>query len=90
MALSKVSAVSRIPCGMSTSPLVIPLPDAPQSCILCPNEGGAFKQTNDGRWAHLLCAMYIAETSVGNSVIQEPIEGVDRIEKARWKLVSTI
>lgn len=55
--------------------------------MLCPNEGGAFKQTTNGEWAHLLCAMYIAETSVGNSIIQEPIEGIERIEKARWKLV---
>ena len=33
-----------------------------KSCVLCPNEGGAFKQTTSGEWAHLLCAMYIAET----------------------------
>lgn len=58
-----------------------------QFCVLCPNEGGAFKQTSTGAWAHLLCAMYISETTVGNAAIQEPIEGVDKIEKARWKLV---
>lgn len=61
-------------------------PDRPVSCILCPQEGGAFKQTADGAWAHLLCAMWIPETGVSNSVYMEPIDGVDAIPKARWKL----
>ena len=58
-----------------------------QSCILCPNEGGAFKQTVQGEWVHLLCAIWVPETRVANDVFMEPVTGVDRISKQRWKLV---
>jgi NuA3 HAT complex component NTO1 len=58
-----------------------------QSCILCPNEGGAFKQTSTGKWAHLLCAIWIPEVTVGNQVFMEPVENVDKVPKNRWKLV---
>lgn len=61
-------------------------PDRAVSCLLCPNEGGAFKQTTHGKWAHLLCAMWIPETGVSNPVYMEPIDSVDRVPKARWKL----
>ncbi|KAL4402205.1 MOZ/MORF histone acetyltransferase complex protein [Malassezia pachydermatis] len=61
-------------------------PDRPVSCVLCPNEGGAFKQTTEGAWAHLLCAMWIPETGVGNTVYMEPIDGIKAIPKARWRL----
>ncbi|PKI83844.1 Nto1p [Malassezia vespertilionis] len=61
-------------------------PDRPVSCTLCPNEGGAFKQTTRGAWAHLLCALWIPETGVANPVYMEPIDGVEDIPKARWRL----
>jgi hypothetical protein len=54
---------------------------------LCPNEGGAFKQTLHGEWVHLLCAIWIPETRVANEVFMEPITGVNKISKQRWKLV---
>ncbi|KAG1795047.1 PHD-zinc-finger like domain-containing protein [Suillus plorans] len=60
------------------------------SCILCPNEGGAFKQTVFGDWAHLLCAIWIPETRVANEVFMEPITGSDKIPKQRWKLKCSI
>ncbi|KAI1283824.1 PHD finger protein 14 [Halotydeus destructor] len=28
-------------------------------CELCPNAGGIFKQTDTGRWVHLVCCLYI-------------------------------
>lgn len=62
-------------------------PENPVSCYLCPNEGGAFKQTTHGEWVHLLCAIWIPETRVANDVFMEPITGVERISKQRWKLV---
>lgn len=62
----------------------------PQSCILCPNEGGAFKQTVSGDWVHLLCAIWVPETAVANDVFMEPITGVERISKQRWRLVSVL
>lgn len=61
-----------------------------QSCILCPNEGGAFKQTVSGDWVHLLCAIWVPETAVANDVFMEPITGVERISKQRWRLVSAL
>lgn len=63
-------------------------PDRAVSCVLCPHEGGAFKQTTTGKWAHLLCAMWIPETGVSNSVYMEPIDSIERIPKGRWSLVS--
>ncbi|KAI0091425.1 hypothetical protein BDY19DRAFT_930368 [Irpex rosettiformis] len=61
-------------------------PENPVSCILCPNEGGAFKQTVQGEWVHLLCAIWVPETRVANDVFMEPITGVDKISKPRWRL----
>ncbi|KAJ7027919.1 bromodomain and PHD finger-containing protein 3 [Mycena alexandri] len=61
-------------------------PENPVSCILCPNEGGAFKQTSQGEWIHLLCAIWVPETRVSNDVFMEPIIGVEKIVKPRWKL----
>jgi len=60
---------------------------SPKSCALCPNEGGAFKQTTTGQWVHLLCAIWIPEVMVANLTVMEPIENVDRIPKNRVKLV---
>lgn len=54
---------------------------------MCPNEGGAFKQTLHGEWVHLLCAIWIPETRVANEVFMEPITGVNKISRPRWKLV---
>ncbi|KAG8221082.1 hypothetical protein J3R82DRAFT_2599 [Butyriboletus roseoflavus] len=65
-------------------------PENPVSCIFCPNEGGAFKQTTFGDWAHLLCAIWIPETRVANEVFMEPITGSDKIPKQRWKLKCSI
>ncbi|KAF7309481.1 Bromodomain containing protein [Mycena indigotica] len=61
-------------------------PENPVSCILCPNEGGAFKQTTQGKWIHLLCAIWVPETRVSNDAFMEPIIGVNTIPKSRWKL----
>ncbi|EPZ35171.1 hypothetical protein ROZALSC1DRAFT_26820 [Rozella allomycis CSF55] len=64
-------------------------PSIPVSCILCPNEGGAFKQTVDYRWAHLFCSYWIEECCVGNAVFQEPIDN-SAIPKARYKLICVL
>jgi hypothetical protein len=41
------------------------------------------------KWAHLLCAMWIPEVSLGNATFQEPVQDVEKVPKTRWKLVST-
>ncbi|ROW12221.1 hypothetical protein VMCG_00571 [Cytospora schulzeri] len=56
------------------------------TCIFCPNTDGAFKQTNNSKWAHLLCAMWIPEVSLGNHTFMEPVMDVDKVPKNRWKL----
>jgi hypothetical protein len=61
-------------------------PEFPVSCLFCPNEGGAFKQTNTNKWAHLLCAIWIPEVGVSNSVYMEPVDNIENIPKSRWKL----
>ncbi|GAB4858033.1 Mn(2+) transporter atx2 [Ancistrocladus abbreviatus] len=68
-------------------------PGAPKSippCCLCPVVGGAMKPTTDGRWAHLACAIWIPETCLSDIKRMEPIDGLSRINKDRWKLLCSI
>ncbi|KAH7328536.1 hypothetical protein B0I35DRAFT_20630 [Stachybotrys elegans] len=60
------------------------------TCIFCPNTDGAFKQTNSSKWAHLLCAMWIPEVSLGNHTFMEPVMEVEKVPKNRWKLTCYI
>lgn len=65
-------------------------PENPVSCLFCPNEGGAFKQTNTNKWGHLLCAIWIPEVGLSNSVYMEPIDNIENVPKSRWKLTCYI
>ncbi|XP_062199062.1 histone-lysine N-methyltransferase TRX1-like isoform X2 [Phragmites australis] len=68
-------------------------PGAPRvspRCCLCPVTGGAMKPTTDGRWAHLACAIWIPETCLQDVKRMEPIDGLSRINKDRWKLLCSI
>ncbi|KAI1823570.1 hypothetical protein F4861DRAFT_314615 [Xylaria intraflava] len=60
------------------------------TCIFCPNSDGAFKQTNSSKWAHLLCAMWIPEITLGNHTFMEPVMDVEKVPKSRWKLACYI
>ncbi|KAJ2896608.1 hypothetical protein MKZ38_005398 [Zalerion maritima] len=60
------------------------------TCIFCPNTDGAFKQTNSSKWAHLLCAMWIPEISLGNHTFMEPVMEVEKVPKTRWRLTCYI
>ncbi|KAJ8036545.1 PHD finger protein 14 [Holothuria leucospilota] len=46
------------------------------SCELCPNLGGIFKETDAGRWVHIVCALYIPGVAFGD------------VEKLRWVTLS--
>ncbi|KAL1561344.1 histone-lysine N-methyltransferase ATX2-like [Salvia divinorum] len=67
-------------------------PGAPESplCCLCPVVGGAMKPTTDGHWAHLACAIWIPETCLSDIKKMEPIDGICRVNKDRWKLLCSI
>lgn len=40
---------------------------------MCPCKEGAFKKTDTGGWAHVVCALYIPEVRFGNVTSMEPI-----------------
>ncbi|KAM0876993.1 hypothetical protein ACQ4PT_035781 [Festuca glaucescens] len=68
-------------------------PGAPRlspRCCLCPVTGGAMKPTTDGHWAHLACAIWIPETCLKDVKRMEPIDGLSKINKDRWKLLCSI
>ncbi|MEQ2267060.1 Bromodomain-containing protein 1, partial [Xenotaenia resolanae] len=61
-------------------------PTRPAECLFCPNRGGALKKTDDDRWGHVVCAMWVPEVGFSDTVFIEPIDGVCNIPPARWKL----
>ncbi|KAG8550934.1 hypothetical protein GDO81_025387 [Engystomops pustulosus] len=36
------------------------------SCELCPNQDGIFKETDAGRWVHIVCALYVPGVAFGD------------------------
>uniref|UniRef100_A0A2R5LP54 PHD finger protein rhinoceros n=1 Tax=Ornithodoros turicata TaxID=34597 RepID=A0A2R5LP54_9ACAR len=57
------------------------------SCLLCPNTGGAMKSTRSGqKWAHVSCALWIPEVSIGCVEKMEPITKISQIPASRWML----
>ncbi|XP_034095991.1 bromodomain-containing protein 1-like isoform X2 [Gymnodraco acuticeps] len=61
-------------------------PLRPSECVFCPNRGGAMKKTDDDRWGHVACALWVPEVGFSDTVFIEPIDGVRNIPPARWKL----
>ncbi|GMG39355.1 unnamed protein product [Ambrosiozyma monospora] len=57
-----------------------------QKCLFCPSTTGAFKQLDNGYWAHVICCLFINELYFANPTYMEPIEGLLNIPKSRWKL----
>lgn len=55
-----------------------------QSCCLCPAIGGAMKPTGDGRWAHIVCALFVPEVFFKDP---EGREGIDcsKVPARRWE-----
>lgn len=61
------------------------------ACILCPNQGGAMKSTRSGsKWAHVSCAIWIPEVTIGCVEKMEPITKISEIPASRWALVCTL
>ncbi|KAG8364828.1 hypothetical protein BUALT_Bualt18G0039200 [Buddleja alternifolia] len=52
-------------------------------CCLCPVSGGALKATTDGKWAHLVCSIYVPEAFFVDSKGREGID-CSKVLKRRW------
>ncbi|TRY73584.1 hypothetical protein TCAL_03368, partial [Tigriopus californicus] len=60
-------------------------------CELCPNRGGAMKATKTGqKWAHVSCALWIPEVSIGCVEKMEPITKISSIPASRWNLICVL
>ena len=53
------------------------------SCILCPIQLGAFKQTTDGRWCHVVCAQWMPEIVMTDADELQCVKGVQSVPRER-------
>jgi hypothetical protein len=59
----------------------------PQSCVLCPHTGGAFKRIKPGHgWIHVVCSVWISDVEIADI---DRIEDIDirKVAQERWNAV---
>ena len=59
-------------------------------CVLCGGRYGGMKPTAEGKWVHVLCALWFPEVSCKDAAMRDPIMGIDKIHSDRWNKVCTI
>ncbi|SPQ96068.1 unnamed protein product (mitochondrion) [Plasmodiophora brassicae] len=52
-------------------------------CMLCPDVGGALRQTEEGRWCHVVCALWSNMVSIGTGKSKHALVGVSSLELNR-------
>jgi hypothetical protein len=52
-----------------------------QMCVLCPELFGALKETRDGQWVHVSCALAFPQIFFHRPDTHDTIDGLDRIPK---------
>ncbi|XP_012945188.1 PHD finger protein 14 [Aplysia californica] len=57
--------------------------DATPVCELCPNTGGIFKETDNGKWVHIVCALYTPGVAFGD-VDRLALVTLYEMPYARW------
>ncbi|GAV60672.1 PHD domain-containing protein/zf-HC5HC2H_2 domain-containing protein [Cephalotus follicularis] len=72
-------------CSFSPSNQDDPNTNFSFSCCLCPAKGGAMKPTNDGKWAHIVCALLVPEVFFGDPEGREEIDCCS-VPKWRWEM----
>lgn len=60
-----------------------------QKCELCPSKDGALKPTENGNWAHVVCALYIPEVTFMDVTTMEPVK-LSAIPRDRFNRVNNI
>ncbi|OQR69975.1 PHD finger protein 14-like, partial [Tropilaelaps mercedesae] len=53
------------------------------NCELCPNPGGIFKETDAGRWVHLVCALYTPGCAFGSVEKLTPVT-LFEMQYSKW------
>ena len=60
-------------------------PAVSTQCVLCPEAGGARKESVDGRWCHVNCIIWNPEVFFRNDLTMSQVDGISNIPSYRWR-----